>query len=91
MILIYFALFMFFSVIVLNILAKHNDPYRDIYFIIGKPGSGKTTYFANQIYKYFKINKRLKKHGKKEWTIYSDSYFKFPGLRIIDLYHHQKI
>lgn len=84
MILIYFALFMFVSVIVLNVLAKHNDPYRDIYFIIGKPGSGKTTYFANQIYKYFKINKRLKKHGKKEWTIYSDSYFKFPGLRIID-------
>lgn len=84
MIFLYICIFLFIACIVLSILAKHNDPYRDIYFIIGKPGSGKTTYFAHQIHKYDKLNKRLIRHGKKPWTIYSDSYFNIPGVRIID-------
>lgn len=87
MIFLYITIFFFLVIVGLNILSRHNDPYRDIFFIIGKPGSGKTTYFAHQIYKYYRLNKRLIKHGKKPWTIYSDSYFNIPGLRIIDAKH----
>lgn len=84
MIFLFICLFLFLLCIVFSILAKHNDPYRDIYFIMGKPGSGKSTYFAHEMKKYTKLNKRLIKRGKTPWTIYTDMHVNIPGIRIFN-------
>lgn len=84
MIFLYFTLFIFISIFVLNILSKHNDPYRHIYFVMGKPGSGKSTFFVNRMNYYVKLNKRLKKRNKREWAIYTDMAVSIPGVRIFN-------
>lgn len=74
--------------ILLNVVSlvkkRYNDPYRDIFFIMGKPGSGKSTYFVNKILQYEKKNKKLLKKGKQPWAIYSDTPINIPGVRIFD-------
>lgn len=83
MILIYIILFLFVICAILSLLSRiWSDPYRDIFFCMGKPGSGKSTFFAHEILKYTKINKRLIKKGKQPWTIYSDTPIDIPGVRI---------
>lgn len=84
MIIIYFCIFLIVLAFVFSFLSKFNDPYRDIYFVMGKPGSGKSTYFVNQMRKFIKANKRLRKRKKKEWTIYTDMSVNLPEVRIID-------
>ena len=64
--------------------SRYNDPYRDIFFVMGKPGSGKSTYFCNQILKYKRINKRLEKKGLPTWSIYSDTPINIDGVRLFD-------
>lgn len=84
MIFIYLIIFLILLCIVFSILSKFNDPYRDIFFVMGKPGSGKSTYFVNQMKKFIKRNKTLRKRKKQEWVIYTDMAVNLTGVRIID-------
>lgn len=77
------ALIVFFTGISI-ISKKFSDPYRDIYFVMGKPGSGKSTFFVNEILKYKKLNEKLIKKGKDPWIIYSDTPINIPGVRLFD-------
>lgn len=64
--------------------SRFSDPYRDIFFVMGKPGSGKSTYFVNQILKYQKINIKLRKKGLPEWSIYTDTPLNIEGVRLFN-------
>jgi len=67
--------------------SKYNDPYRHIYFVMGLPGCGKTTYFVNRMLYYKKQNEKLRKKGLPEWSIYSDTPVNIPGVRIFNPEH----
>lgn len=64
--------------------SKYQDPYRHIYFVMGKPGCGKSTYFVNRMLWYTKQNKKILKKGGKPWIIYSDSPVNIPGVRLFN-------
>lgn len=76
-----------FAVILLigMVTKKYKNPYR-LYLIFGKKGSGKSTQLCKIALKYLKKNKKLIKHKKPAWTIYTNmSDMSIPDVRIIDI------
>lgn len=85
MVILYICIGIFVFLSVFSLIARHfKDPYRDIYFCMGKPGSGKSTYFVNRILYYKKQNEKILKKGGVPWSIYSDTPINIEGVRLFN-------
>lgn len=81
----YVFLGLILAIFIFGIISRSfGDPYRDIFFVMGKPGSGKSTFFVHKMLYYQKLNKKILKKGGTPWSIYSDSPVNLPGIRLFN-------